>query len=243
MKLRNVFSNLIVNLQTINMKHISCLLAFFCITLFSCRKEGEINVLEKDNGRIERKIVPVSAHSISDAEIAIVNNLFLTNGIINSKYRYYQYLHDTVQALFPPYAVFDHKAVRADEYANGLRIFTGQVVFGFKNNILNFTSGNLTSGSFLNTTPQLTLNELRRFFLTDIEQFDHQGNQYKDSCLSAEFGYFNLNAGTGNEQEILVKAWRITTKNSVYPTEYPQAIHNDNDGQLIRYDNGIRSFK
>ena len=243
MKPRNVFFNLIVNIQTINMKYVSCLLVLFCITFFSCRKEGEISILEKDNSRIERKTVLVNAHSISDATVAIVNNLFLTNGIPDNKYRYYQYLHDTVQALFPPYAVFDHKTVRADEYTNGLRIFTGQVVFGFKNDILNFTSGNLTKGSFLNTTSQLTLNQLKSLFINDIEQFDHQGNQYQDSCLTAEFGYFNLNAGTGNEQETLVKAWRITTKNSMYPSEYPQAFYNDNDGKLIRYDNGIRSFK
>lgn len=243
MKPSNVFFSPIVKIQTIDMKHISCLLAIICITLFSCRKEGEISILGKDNGRIERKIVPVSAHSISGADVASVNNLFLTNGILNTKYRYSQYLHDTVQALFPPYTIFDHKTVRADEYTNGLRIFTGQVVFGFKNDILNFSSGNLTKGSFLNTTSQLTLNELRKFFINDIEQFDHQGNQYQDSCLNAEFGYFNLNRGAGNEQEILVKAWRITTKNSVYPSEYPQAFYNDNDGQLLRYDNGLKSFK
>ncbi len=77
--------------------------------------------------------------------------------------------------------------------------------------------------------------------MDDVEQFDHKGDQYKDSCLSAEFGYYNVNFDISDVPEVLVKAWKVTTKGSVYPSEYPQACYKDKDGQRLYYDNGIRS--
>ena len=57
--------------------------------------------------------------------------------------------------------------------------------------------------------------------------------------MSAEFGYYDLNAGSGNTTENLVKAWKITLKNQAYPLAY----YEDDDGKLIYYDNGIRTFR
>ena len=61
--------------------------------------------------------------------------------------------------------------------------------------------------------------------------------------MKAEFGYYDLNSGTGNIIENIIKGWKVTLKNSVEPFEYPLAYYQDNNGTLIYYDNGIRTFK
>lgn len=210
--------------------------------LSSCTKESKLN-LPEDNGCIERRMLPVNSHGISSTDIPTLNALFQNNNIDNSTYRYYQYIHQTVQTYFPPYASFDDKIVKVDEYTNGLRIFTGQLVFSFKDNVLSFKGGEPTKGTSLNTTALLTLGQLRKLFIGHIEQFDKRGSYFQDSCFTAEFGYYNLNAGTSYSAENLVKAWRVTLKDRVYPSEYPIAYYEDTDGKLIYYDNGIRTFR
>ena len=207
----------------------------------ACKKAGL--ALPDNSGCIERVLVPVNVHTISSSDMASANTLFAKNNMDNSRLRYYQYFRDSTQTFFPPYAKFENEVVKADEYTNGLRIFTGQLVFAFKNGVFNFRSGTPTNGTSLNTTPTLRLGQLRKLFLDNAEQFERKGSQYGDSCLKAEFGYYNLNAGTSYAAENLIKAWRVTMKHSLYPSEYPQAFYQDNDGQLIYYANGIQTFK
>jgi len=132
--------------------------------------------------------------------------------------------------------------VRVDQYANRVRIFTGSINYVFLENKLSGIGGELTSGTPLDTRSHLTMDELRTLFLNSAEEFDGAGDKYKDSCLSAEFGYYDLNAGFSYMPEKLVKAWWIVIKNSEPHSQYPQACYQDN-GTLIYYDNGIRTFK
>lgn len=208
------------------------------LLIWSCQKQTADNVAA--GGCVERIVIPVSGHSINAADISLVNKLFLNNHIDNSKFRYYQYIH---QVLSTPSSNVDDKIVKVDEYTNDLRIFAGQLTFDFKEDVFNFKGGYPTNGTLLNTSANLALPKLRGLFTGNIEQFDGRGAYYRDSCFKAEFGYFNLNAGTGDPAEKLVKAWRITLKNSVYPSEYPQAYYQDENAGLIYYDNGIRIYK
>lgn len=229
-----------VNFSYMKVGHLSGF--FLLFILFSCSKAEIQGSAKEYDGCIEQVIIPVSAHSVSNPDKVIIDKLFSDNGIDNRHYRYFNYLHDTLQTLYPPFTKKDNKTVRVDQYTNGVRIFTGDMVFNFIDNILNFTGGDATKGTSLNTSPQLTLDQLRDFFIRDIEQFDHKGDQFKDTCLKAELGYYNLNAGSGNTKEVLVKAWRVTTKNSVPPSEYPVAYYQDDNTKLITYDNGIRTL-
>lgn len=215
------------------------ILSIGSLVLLSCNKGDQIKKLEEDNGCIERKTLRVDQHSVSSADIVTINNLFIGNNIDTNKYRYYKYVNDSVQTYFPPFAVFDSKIVRVDQYANGLRIFNADRVFLFKNNLFDHVGGNPTNGTSLNTEPVLNIAQVRKLFIDAIELYDHKGTQYKDTCLNAEFGYYNVNAGTGNSTEVLIKAWRVTRKNSIYPSEYPVAYFHDDDGRLIYYFNGI----
>ena len=211
------------------------------ILLSSCRKVGDdLNIQDDINaGCIERKIVPVTQHSISNLNIQLVNSLFLKNGIDNSKLRYYQYTNDSFQTYFPPYTKFDQKLVRADQYFNGLRLFEHSVVYNFKEDVFDFANGIVNENIMLDTNPKQTLTRLRKLYVSDLEQFNPKGLSYKDSCLKAEFGYYELNSGSGNNKKIWVKAWKVTPQN----TDYPQGYYQDENGSRIAYSDGIIFFR
>ena len=216
---------------------LTCFLAFI-----SCKKSNLDNSLAEDNGCVERIRVPVTAHSISAAEIIIADNLFLTNGIDNSRFRYYRYLNDSFPMLNSP--KYDEKMVNVDQYVNGLILFWGELGYIFWDNKFHYKSGELSMGTSLDTFPHLTTGQVRKLFLDDLEHFDHAGDKFKDSCFKAEFGYYNLNAGISYTAENLVKAWKMTPKYTD-PSwgEYPIAFYQDGDGKLISYNNGIQTFK
>ena len=159
----------------------------------------------------------------------------MRNGIDNSKLRYYQYTNDSLQTYFPPYTKFDEKLIRADQYANGVRLFEHGVVYNFKDNIFDFANGIVTEDIMLDTISKQTLARLRKLYISDLEQFNHIGASFKDSCLKAEFGYYELTSGSGNDKKLWVKAWKLTPKN----TDYPQGYYQDEDGNRIAYSDGI----
>jgi hypothetical protein len=80
--------------------------------------------------------------------------------------------------------------------------------------------------------------------MDDIRQFEYNGDQFTDTCVLAEFGYYNINAGTSFAQEKLIKVWRMTPEvmGSPSPASYPQAVYADQDGRRVYYDDGLRSI-
>jgi hypothetical protein len=220
------------------------ILLFICLPgLLSACTRHDIDSLAEDNGCIERIIVPATAHVINNADKAVVDALFQNNNIDNSNFRYLGYRHDSVQTDFPPFLKFDQKVVRVDQYTNGLRILGGDMAFKFKSDVFNFKSGYSTNGTYLNTTPHLSLSQVRKLFIDDIGRFDHNAAKYKDNCFKAEFGYYNLNAGVGYSIENLVKAWKVTPKDVVYPSEYPVGYYADDNGTRLYYFNGVQTFR
>lgn len=226
------------------MKNVLWIAIIFILTLNACSKHHNDKdiVLPEDHGCIERIYIPVTAHSVSSADVVTINALFNDNQIANSNLRYYGYLHDSLQTYYPPYAKRDEQVVRASQYANGLKIFMRDLSYIFLDQQFSFRGGEITKGTSLDTSHQLTLPQLRGLFLASLQQFDKAADKFKDSCFKAEFGYYNLKTGISNAQEMLVKAWRITPLNSVFPSEYPEAYYEDN-GKLITYTNGIQTFK
>lgn len=210
--------------------------ALASLLVFSCAKQ------EEGPGKdcSELLTVPVNAHGLSSAEVATINSLFVRNRLDTRNLRYVRYVRESVQTLFPPYASFDSQVVTVEEYTNGLRIFTAQSIFAFKNGSFNFQNGQLSSGTSLNTSPTLNARQVRDLFQATVTEFDAgRLKEVQRQCVSAEFGYYNLNAGISNAPEKLVKAWRVSPKNQ----EYPFAYYQDEVGQLIYYDNGIRTFR
>jgi hypothetical protein len=215
-------------------------LSFFI--LMACQKESQqedAGLLPEDPGCIQRLVVPVIAHSLNSADLTVVTQLFAQNNINIQSFRFYKYEHDSLQTAFPPFAKLDRKIVRVDQYANGLRILTGEMVYNFSNDVLLVKGNNLNTGIPLDTVSAVRLSQLRGLFLKHSQAFVRWGvADFKDSCLVAEFGYFDLNAGSGNPTEVFVKAWRVSPKANGFPVGYYK-----DDGRLIYYFDGIQTFK
>ena len=223
------------------MKNNISILLFLSIILGSCSKDIEsgenYKQIPADNGCIEKITIPVSSQgTLTNADYNLILSLFSSNGISRPNFRYTRTYRDSVQTYN---GVYDFRNVFIIQYTNGLPIFRESLNYSFKNGIFNSYSGQLTNGTSLNTISALSLAQLRKLFIDDIELFDQKGGQFKDSCFKAEFGYFNLNAGTGNPSENLVKAWHLTP--AFY--SYPEAYYRDGSGDRIYYFNGIQTFK
>jgi len=216
--------------------NLSILLFLFLIG-GSCSKETESvdhKQIASDNGCIEKITIPASSQgTLTNADYNLILTLFSSNGISNPNFRFTRtYYRDSVQTYN---GIHNFRNVIIIQYTNGLPIFRESLNYSFRNGIFESYSGQLTNGTSLNTISTLSLGQLRKLFIDDIELFDHKGKQYKDSCFKAEFGYFNLNAGTGNTSENLVKAWHLTP--NFY--SYPEAYYRDDTGERIYYFNGI----
>lgn len=215
--------------------HLSIVLFSLLTSLNGCTKvdgptpEGDISCLKKQE-------VPVSAHSINASEKAAADQLFAANGIDKRNFRYTGYLRKELKTYYPPYATFDEQVVRVEEYANGLRIFTRQLNFLFRNGAFSSRAGSASGGVNLDATPSATPESIGVVFRAALNEYGGPGSQ---PCVVVEFGYYNLNAGTSNAPERLVKAWKASLKGSVYPYAYFE----DTAGKLIYYDNGIRTFR
>ncbi|WP_206599824.1 hypothetical protein [Hymenobacter glacialis] len=189
-----------------------------------------------DKSCLEKQEVPVSAHSISANEKATVDQLFTANGIDKRNFRYIRYSRGELKTYYPPYATFDEQVVRVEEYANGIRVFTGQLIFLFRNGAFSSRTGSASEAFSLDATPNATPESIGVVFRAALKEYGDPGPQ---PCVVVEFGYYNLNAGTGNAPERLVKAWKASRKGSEYPFAYVE----DREGKLIYYDNGIRTFR
>lgn len=211
-------------------------IAVLFVQVSACSKPDEagVEVLEEDKGCITRYRLP--AHGIKDADTAVVNALFRNNGIDNSAFWYYQYMHGSLQTLYPPYTKYDEKVVKAFEFVKGLRVFTGGVSCIFLNDKFSVTSGRRTKGTSLDTIPALTLGQVRKLFLNAVEQYDKGSALYKDSCIKAELGYYNITLSDSVEH--LVKAWRVSPRGYRFGGDFPEAFFQDSGGKLITYFNG-----
>lgn len=206
------------------------------LLITACKKSTDS--LPADPGCIDRIYIPVNAHALSATELSTVNDLFTSNNIDHRDYRYYQYVHDTFQTLFPPFTAYDQKLIRVDQYTNGLHIFNRQINYIFFDDQLHAVAGNRTKGTNLDTQPHLSLPQLRGLFLQEIRKHTNE-SMFTDSCVQAEFGYYNLNAGGADTTEHLLKAWHLTPRNA----SFPEAYFIDENGSLIYYFNGLYTFR
>jgi hypothetical protein len=206
------------------------------LILAACKKSA--TPLPQDPGCISRISIPVTAHTIAGADISTVQGLFSSNGIDDRNFQYFRYLHDTLQTQYPPYTAYDEKLVRVNQYANGLRIFNKDMNYLFLEGRLNFIAGYRSKGTGLGIDPFLTLPQLRGIYLREVSAHGG-GSAFKDSCIAAQFGYYDLHSGTSDTTEKLIKAWHLTPRQS----SYPEAFIRDDNGALIYYFNGMYTFR
>ncbi len=210
------------------MKWICCILLFALVAVVSCKKN---NVIGSDNGCISR----ISAHYITGADSLAAVKLFQQNNIPYNNLAFERIiLNDTITSGSGS-SVYQHIFVL--QYFNGLQLFFSDIGYHFNGGVFQSSSGTRYSSINLNTVPLLSLPQIRKLYVGELRKDSYKTDlNYKDSCLVAEFGYYNLNT-TGTVPGF-VKAWRVSPKNSTYP----QALFQDNNGRTISYYNGLTTF-
>jgi hypothetical protein len=131
-----------------------------------------------------------------------------------------------------------YQTVIAIQRINGLPVLSGELWYQFTDNALQSTTGVRYGAVNLSTTSSLQLAQLRAAYLAAVNKNNTTiATQLKDSCLVAEFGYYDLNVNVSNTPNF-VKAWLVAPKNF----SYPQVTLQDGSGKTIVYNGGIIEF-
>jgi hypothetical protein len=213
-------------LKALPMKNTLLLALFALITATACHKSK----LNDDNGCIQRiQTAPGFANTITAADYADITALFTQNSLNYSNLRFYNIYRGSYQS----YRGTDSEiSVSAYQYVNGLAVFSSDRAFNFTTFDPPFVSGPEVASVPLDTVATMKLPHLRAIFMTISN-----AARYKDSCLIAEFGYFDLNRGSSGTAPRIIKCWRVSSPNTLFP----YAIIAD-DGPIIDYQNGIVIF-
>jgi hypothetical protein len=209
----------------------------------ACRKnKSNDQDLIDDHGCIEWVTVPVTEHYISSTQVDSANRVFDANGIAHTNLRYVYFSDDSVSNSAPPYTKYDNIYVVVQQYVNEMPMLSGSVDYTFKNGVLDYVSGNTITTVNLDTVPHLDLATLRKLFINDMQRFDHNAAQYKDTCLAAQFGYYRLYTNTFTNESTIIKAWLVSSKSHMpyaYPYGYLHGMYRDDNGSSIYFSNGI----
>ena len=202
-------------------------LLFVLIVFSSCQKSG----VAIDNGcisQIKRQGFGVIPADSNAAVQLLIQNHLPTNDL---QFEYIR-LHDTV-TINGNTDVYQY--IFAIEYLNGLPVLSYDFGYTFKNGVFQQVTGARYTAITLNTHPAQTLPRLRKLYMAEVNKNGTSVVNIKDSCLVAQFGYYDLNVNfnviNNDHSANFIKAWRVTPKHSLYP----QALFRDDNGQLIAY--------
>jgi len=171
-------------------------------------------------------------YNIKPADSLAAIHLFQQNNIDYSTLSFeWIILNDTLNGH-----VYQH--ILATQYFNGLQLMSSDIGYHFLDGVFQSTSGKRYAAVNLDNHAHLSLSQLRALYMS--EAIDKQGLNptYRDSCVTVQLGYYDLNAGTGNESVNIIKGWRVELKRNTYPI----AIFRDDNGLLIAYDSGMRTL-
>lgn len=206
------------------------LILFALAVLASCKK----NDITGDNGCISQRQTQSFRLDPADSLAALQllqNNHIATNDIEME----YINLRDTITNAENGTHVYQY--IAAIQLIKGLPVLSDDFGYHFLDGVYQHTSGKKYASVPLDTHSTLSLPLLRGLYMAELKKNTSAEvyNGFRDSCLVARFGYYNLNAGTGNETPAIVKAWAVRPKN----TEYPLVIFRDDNRQKIIYFSGI----
>ncbi len=207
-----------------------CLVLFALLIFSACQKGAE---LPADNGCISQ--ISQQNYSIKSADSVSSIQLMKQNGIPC----------DDIQLEYvASYSVPEgdnagnYQSVFVIQLINRLPILSSTIWYQFKNGTLISTTGTRYTAVRLDTHPAFRPADLRAIFLSEVQKHNApMASSFRDSCLVAQFGYYDLNALSGGSPNI-VKAWVITTSHR----QVPQVTVEDGSGTLINYNAGFILF-
>jgi hypothetical protein len=207
------------------MKKIYCIL-FALFILVACKKTE----LGSDNGCISqiKKHYIGGADSLAAVQLLKANNIPYTNLAFENIS-----LHDTVNNADGTHV---YQSIFALQYFNGLPVLSDAILYTFVDGIHKITSGTSYSSINLNTRASLTLPQLRKLYIAALNKNNTlNAASYKDSCLVAQLGYYNLNVTKPNTAANFIKVWYVSPQHTLFPS----ALFRDDNGQTINFDTGF----
>jgi hypothetical protein len=200
------------------------LILLAAIILVSCKKNNN----ESGCISVVTGINEVSASDQATIQTLLDNNHLTAN---NQVFVFYTVVEPpTAGPVGTTYQTAESVQVR-----NSLEIFMSTLSYQFTNGVFKELDGRQYGKVNLDARPSLNLSILRQLYLAEISK---QGiaPSFKDSCLVAQFGYFNTHFNTMDTTTNIVKAWNVHPAHSQYPTCYI----NDVTEATLYYDDGIR---
>ena len=216
------------------MKKLQVVFLLTILAITSCSKSKK-HILGDDFGCINREVPSWRDSKLSAANNAVANDLFQTNGLSSANLWLTRLQYDTVVLNGATnYYVY----IQAQEFVNGIPVFTSFPGYNFKNGAQELPDMNhLVGSTTLNNYPDLRMSQVRKLYMDQLYA-QHYPLDYiagfKDSCLTATFGYYDMNAGSSNQPVQLTKAWWVHPANSFAP----YAFFKD-DGTLIFFGTGL----
>jgi hypothetical protein len=175
---------------------------FLIVPLFLMTASCTKAVLE-GNGCIAEYKRPLNA--VGGAAYARIKAVFQNNGISYEGLSFYGAIENDTIHLNGETNIYYHYA--ALQYFKGLPVLNGDIGYHFKNGAFTDAIGTKYNTIDLSTSKNLSLAKVRKLFVNELEKPGLISNRaYKDSCLSAEFGYYNLNQSSGASSPQFVKA-------------------------------------
>jgi hypothetical protein len=194
------------------------------IIVFSCKKNENI---PEDNRCANLVNDDLNVQLLSDREMDSIKYIFNKNHLGYENLQFWHYSED-----------LGFKYVGAYQFVNNLKLFTDYWGFEFdKNDSLLYLGGDSIANFSLTDKPKLSLAQVRWIFMNAVnnDEWYKNNNEIKDSCVIMEFGYYDLNSGSGNQLTNYTTAWYIKPNKK----DYPFAFIDDLREQLITYSNGI----
>lgn len=213
-----------------------------CFCFLSCEKNENENTYCVN---ITRNSPTVTI--LSESEINAIKYLFNHNQLDYTKYQFTLFQEDEL----------GYRHVRCNQFANNLSIFTSDVIFHFDgDDKYSSLSGDLISTINLNAKSSMKHDDVVEKYI-DIVKHDEDFLAWLrllvemaevdetveiitlediiEGCFDVEFGYYDLNEGISYANEKFTKSWKIkpTTR------KYPYAYLNDENLEIIYYDNGV----
>ena len=192
----------------------------FCFGMlhFSCKTAKKASCVEFVQNSPTTSVLP-------ESEIKLIKSLFTGNRMDYANYQFYQLDTDDLG--------FNH--VRCYQFVNNLKVFSADLIFHFnQNNSFYLVSGTQIKSIKLDDKPSLNRKKVVELFVQKVSQ-EKASMVDKDiakGCFEIEFGYVGLDDSNGK----FAKAWKAKPAGR----DYPYAYINDDNSEVIYYDNGVR---
>ena len=221
------------------MKKLIFIFACLSLVFIACKKEHKTTgIIGDDYGCINRKMTTAQDTTVALSDYIFARQLFQSSNIDQSDLKMESVRYDTIINFNNQ---IQHQViVMEQQYINNLPILNVEAKYTFNNGAYDYFSGKLISSCNLDTIPTLRLTQVRGRYVAALIASNSPAylTAYKDSCLIAEFGYYDINTGSSNKTVNIVKAWHV------YPVNnggLPEAYIKD-DGTLLLFFNGIIIF-